>query len=151
MVDRADWQSLSSSAIARRHSGDICGAIEDMAKAIDVMQNVPSLAKETSVKLNYLADMYLESNAISQAESAIREAIEFCPDHFPCILGDNHWILGEIQRLKGEYRQALVSAEEARRLYQQGSHSHGVAQANELIARINHHLDACLAQPDAKK
>jgi hypothetical protein len=116
------------------------GAIEDLTKSISLSRTVPNLAKETSVDLNYLADMYLECNAIGEAEIAIREAVELSRPSFPCITGDNLWILAEIQRLKGEYREALASAEEARHLYQQQGHSHGVAQAEELIERIKTNL-----------
>jgi tetratricopeptide (TPR) repeat protein len=136
MATTADWQSLSHSAISRRHRGDIHGAIEDMAKAISLAKTIPNLAKEASVNLNYLADMYLECNALTEAEMAIREAVELSRPSFPGITGDNLWILAEVQRLKGEYQEALASAEEARHLYHQQGHSHGVAQAEELIARI---------------
>ncbi|HZY85525.1 MAG TPA: hypothetical protein VFE78_11895 [Gemmataceae bacterium] len=136
MATPADWQSLSGSAIARRHSGDIVGAIEDMTKAISLARTMPNLAKETSVDLNYLADMYLECNAVGEAETAIREAVELSRPQHSCLLGDNLWALAEIQRLKGERREALASAEEARRVYQHQGHSHGVAQAEELIERI---------------
>jgi tetratricopeptide (TPR) repeat protein len=136
MATTADWQSLSSSAIARRHNGDIRGAIEDMAKAISLARTIPNLAKETSVDLNYLADMYLECNALGEAETAIREAVELSRPHYAGLLGDNLWILAEVQRRKGEYREALASAEEARRAYGQQNHSHGVAQAEGLIEKI---------------
>jgi tetratricopeptide (TPR) repeat protein len=136
MATAADWQSLSSSAIARRHRGDLHGAIEEMTKAISVARTIPNLAKEASVDLNYLADMYLECNAFEEAETAIREAVELSRPSFPCILGDNLLGLAEILRLKGEYREALASAQEARHLYQQQGHAHGVAQAEELIERI---------------
>lgn len=131
----ADWQSLKSSAISRRHSGDLHGAIEEMTKAISLARTIPEFEKQTSVNLNYLADMYLDCNAVAEAETAIREAVELSRQH-PGLLGDNLWMLAEVQRLKGERRGALASAEEARRLYQQQGHSHGVAQAEELIERI---------------
>src|SRR5438309_1748051 len=89
MATVADWQSLSSSAIARRHGGDIHGAIEEMIKAITVAKTIPNLAKQASVDLNYLADMYLECNALEEAETAIREALELAPPGLPNLLGDN--------------------------------------------------------------
>jgi tetratricopeptide (TPR) repeat protein len=141
MATAADWQSLSSSAIARRHSGDIHGAIDDMIKAISLARTIPNLVKETSVDLNYLADMYLECNALGEAETAIREAVELSRPRFPGLLAANLCGLAEIQRLKGEHREALVSAEEARRLYQEESHSHGVAQTEELVERIKTELE----------
>jgi tetratricopeptide (TPR) repeat protein len=141
MAVPADWQALSSSAISRRHSGDIHGAVEDMLKAISVARTMPNLAKEMALDLNYLADMYLECNAIGEAEKAIREAVELSRPRYPGLLGDNLLGLAEIQRLKGEYREALASAEEARRAYQQQDHAHGVAQADELIERIKTSLE----------
>jgi tetratricopeptide (TPR) repeat protein len=136
MATVADWQSLSHSAISRRHSGDIHGAIEEMTKAISLAKTIPNLAKEASVDLNYLADMYLECNALEEAETAIREAVELARPRFPGILGDNLLGLAEILRRKGEYREALASAEEARHFYEQENHAYGVAQAEELIERI---------------
>jgi tetratricopeptide (TPR) repeat protein len=136
MATAADWQSLSHSAISRRHSGDIHGAIEEMIRAISLAKTIPNLAKEASVDLNYLADMYLECNALGEAEAAIREAVELSRPGFPGITGDNFLGLAEIQRLKGEYREALASAEEARHLYQQEGHSYGVARVEKLIERI---------------
>lgn len=136
MVAHRDWQSLSSSAIARRHEGDIRGAIEDMLEAIRLSRAVPDLAKETATDLNYLADMYLECEAIAEAETTIREAIELSRPRFPGLLADNLLGLAEIQRRKGEQREALASTEEARRLYRQQNHAHGVAQTDELIERI---------------
>ena len=145
MATAADWQSLSSSAIARRHSGDIHGAIEEMTKAISLAKTIPNLAKEASVDLNYLADMHLECNALEEAETAIREAIELSRPRYPSLLAANLWMLAEVQRLKGEHREALASAEEARHLYQEQRHSHGVAQAEELIKRIKAHSDPSAA------
>jgi hypothetical protein len=107
-----------------------------MIQAVGVARMIPSLVKEASVDLNYLADMYLECNALDEAETAIREAVELSRPRFPGILADNLWVLAEIQRLKGERREALGSAEEARRLYQQQGHAHGVAEADQLIERI---------------
>jgi len=136
MATVADWQSLSHSAISRRQSGDLHGAIEEMTKAISLAKTIPNLAKEASVDLNYLADMYLECNALGEAETAIREAIELSRPRFPGLLGDNLLGLAVILRLKGERREALASAEEARQMYQQERHSYGVARAEELIKRI---------------
>lgn len=136
MATVADWQSLSHSAISRRHSGDIHGAIEEMSTAISLARIIPNLAKEASVNLNYLADMYLECNALEDAETAIREAVELTRPRFPGLLATNLCGLAEIQIRKGEHREALASAEEARHLYQQENHAYGVAQAEELIERI---------------
>ena len=136
----AEWQSLKSSAISRRHSGDLHGAIEEMTKAISLARTIPEFEKQTSVNLNYLTDMYLDCNALAEAETAIREAVELSRQH-PGLLGDNLWMLAEVQRLKGERREALASAEEARQLYQQQGHSYGVGQAEELIGRIKPSLE----------
>ena len=141
MATVADWQSLKSSAIARRHSGDIHGAIEEMTKAINLAKSIPNLAKQVAVNLNYLADMYLECNALAEAETAIREAVELSRTRFPGLLDDNLLGLAEIQSRKGEHCEALASAEEARRAYQQENHAYGVAQADELIERIKTHLE----------
>lgn len=92
MATVADWQSLSHSAISRRHSGDIHGAIEDMTKAISLAKTIPNLAKEASVDLNYLADMYVECNALGEAEIAIREAVELSGRAFPALLLTISWV-----------------------------------------------------------
>jgi hypothetical protein len=141
MAAHPDWQSLRSSAITRRHRGDIHGAIEEIIQAIDLAKPSPQLAESTATMLNYLADMYLDCNALGEAEIAIREAVELSRPRFPCLLSDNLWILAEIHRLKGEHREALASAEAARQLYQQQGHSYGVAQAEELIERIKTSLE----------
>ena len=72
----------------------------------------------------------------------IRESIELSRPRYPGLLADNLWILAGIQSRKGEHREALASAEEARQLYQQQGHSHGVAQAEELIERIQTNLES---------
>lgn len=136
ITNATNWQYLENAAIYRKHMGDFDGAVEAMVKAISLTRIKPNLAEKTATMLNYLADMYLECNAIAEAETAIREAVELSRPRFPCLLGDNLWILAEIQRVKGEYREALASAEESRRSYQLGSHSYGVAQAEELIEKI---------------
>jgi len=136
MVDHSDWQSLRSSAIARRHSGDIQGAVDDLTKAIGLSRAKPQLAERTATMLNYLADVYLECNALGEAEAAIRESIELSRPGFPGLLAANLCGLAEILSRKGEHREALGSAEEARQLYQQQGHSYGVGQAEELIGRI---------------
>jgi hypothetical protein len=111
-----------------------------MTQAISLARTIPHLAKEASVNLNYLADMYLECNALAEAERAICKAVELSRPSFPGITGDNLLGLAQIQNLKGEHRQALASAEEARQLYQHQGHSHGVAQAEALIERIKARL-----------
>jgi tetratricopeptide (TPR) repeat protein len=141
MATAADWQALSSSAIARRHRGDIHGAIEDLTKAISLARTIPNFAKETSVDLNYLANLYLEDNAIGEAEIAMREAIELSRPLYPSLLACNLCGLATIQWLKGEYREALASAEEALDLYQQEGYSYDIAQTEELIDRIRTDLE----------
>jgi tetratricopeptide (TPR) repeat protein len=141
ITDSTDWQYLQSAAIYRKHTGDLDGAIEAMEKAISQMRTIPILSKQTATNLNYLADLYLTMNATEQAEEAIREAVELSRPLFPSLLADNLLVLGEIQRQKGEHREALASAEEARHLYNQQGHSHGVAQAEELIERIKTNLE----------
>jgi tetratricopeptide (TPR) repeat protein len=136
LTDVTDWQYLRSAATYRKHTGDLEGAIKAMVKAISLTKTVPTLSKETATMLNYLADMYMDRNAIGEAEIAIREAVEFSRPSSPGLLGDNLLGLAEITRLKGEYREALASAEEARHLYQQQGHSYGVARVEKLIERI---------------
>lgn len=131
-----DWQVLSSAAIYRKHTGDLDGAIEAMVKSIDLSRAIANLAKETATSLNYLADLYLLMDAPEQAEEALRESIELSRPHYPGLLAANLWSLAGIQTRKGEHREALASAEESRRLSQQQDHSYGVAQADELIERI---------------
>jgi tetratricopeptide (TPR) repeat protein len=137
ITDVNDWKYLQEAAIYRKHAGDLVGAIEAMVKAIGLTRTVPALAKETAANLNYLADLFLAKNAIEQADRAIREAVDLSRPLFPDLLADNLWILAGIQSQKGEHRKALASAEEARHLYQQQGHAHGVARAEELIQRIN--------------
>jgi tetratricopeptide (TPR) repeat protein len=135
--DVRDWEVLKSAAIYRKHTGDLDGAIDAMVKAISLTRPVPNLAERTASMLNYLAaDLYLAKNAIEQAEEALRESIELTRFRYPDLLADNLWVLGGIQNRKGERQEALASAEEARRLYQQQGHSYGVKQAEGLIERI---------------
>jgi tetratricopeptide (TPR) repeat protein len=141
ITDVTDWQYLQSAAVYRKHTGDLDGAIEALVKAISLMRTVPALSEETATNMNYLADLYLTKNAADQAERAVREAIELSRPRFPYLLAANLLILGGIQSRKGERREALASAEEARHLYQQQGHSHGVAQAEELIERIKANLE----------
>lgn len=140
MLIHPDWQSLRSSAIARRHSGDVCGAISDLSKAISLIRTVPSLAEHSSTDLNYLADMYLECGALPEAEAAIREAIALARPRFPGLLATNLRGLALVQMRKGEYREALASAEESRKLDQQQGDSYCVAQADALIESIRPNL-----------
>lgn len=139
--DVTDWQYLENAAIYRKRTGDLDGAIEAMVKAISLARATPTLAEKTATMLNYLADMYLDCNALGEAETAIREAVELSRPRFPSLHAANLWMLAEVQRQKGEHREALASAEEARHLYQQQGHSHGVAQAEELIERIKPKLE----------
>lgn len=136
IADVTDWQYLENAAIYRKQTGDIDGAIEAMVKAISLARTTPNLAEKAATMLNYLADMYLDCNVLGAAETAIWEAVELSRPRYPCLLAANLAMLAEIQRLKGEHRGALASAEEARHLYQQQGHTHGVAQAEELIERI---------------
>ncbi len=140
--DVADWEFLEHAAIYRKHTGDLDGAIDAMVKAIGLTRAIPNLAEETATMLNYLAgDLYLPKGAADFAEEAIREAIEISRPRFPGLLAANLWILAGIQTRKGENHEALASAEEARLLYQQQGHSHGVAQAEQLIATIKSDLE----------
>lgn len=141
MIDLPTWQALKSSAIGRRHSGDLNGAIEDLTKAIGIARTSPQLAERTAIMLNYLTDIYLDCSALAEAEAAIREAVELSRPRFPGLLADNLWMLAEVQRQKGEYAEALASAEESQRSYRQADHSYGAAQAEKLIERIKSHVD----------
>jgi tetratricopeptide (TPR) repeat protein len=139
--DVSAWQFLESSAIFRKHTGDIDGAIDAMVKAISLTRTVPNLAERTAINLNYLADLYLLKDANDEAEEALRESIALARPRDPGLLADDLWILAGIQSQKGEHREALASAEEARQLYQQQGHSYGVAQAEERIERIRTNLE----------
>jgi tetratricopeptide (TPR) repeat protein len=147
ITDITDWQYLESAGIYRKHTGDFDGAIKAIAKAISLAKKVPILSKETATMLNYLAALYMDCNAIGDAEIAIREAVELSRPHFPGLLADNLLGLAEIQRLKGENREALASAEEARCSYQQVDHSYGAAQAEELIEQIKTNMSLTSAPP----
>ncbi len=136
ITDITDWQYLENAATYRKHTGNLAGAIEAMVKAISLSRTNPNLAEKTATMLNYLADMYLECNAVGEAETAICEAVDLSRPNFPCLLADNLLGLAEIQSLKGEYREALASAEEARHYYEQQGRSHGVTQADDLIQRV---------------
>jgi tetratricopeptide (TPR) repeat protein len=136
-----DWKVLESAAIYRKHTGDIDGAVEAMLKAIKVMRKDPLLVKETASNLNYLADLFLLKHAIESAEEAVRESIVLSESRFPGLLADNLWILAGIQGLKKKYREAVELARMAGHLYHQQNHSHGVAQAEELIARFGPHQE----------
>lgn len=131
-----DSRALSSAAIYRKHTGDLDGAIEAMVRSIDLSRDVPDRAKETAENLNYLTDLYLLKEAPEQAEEALRESIALSRSCYPGLLADNLWILAGIQSRKGEYREALASAEESRHLCQQQGHAYGVAQAEEMIEQI---------------
>jgi tetratricopeptide (TPR) repeat protein len=135
-----EWRRLTGTAIYRKHTGDLDGAIEAMVESIGLTRMVPSLAKETTENLNYLADLYLLKGSIELAEDALRESIELSRLHHPGLLAPNLWILAGIQNRKGEYREALASAEESRRLSQQEGNYHGVKEAEELIEKIKTHL-----------
>ena len=136
LTDVNDWQYLENAAIYRKHTGNCDGAVEAMIKAISLTRTIPNLAEKTATMLNYLADIYLDGNALGEAETAICEAVELSRPRFPSLLAANLLVLAEIQMLKGEHGEALASSEEARHLYQQEGHSHGVAQAKGLIERI---------------
>jgi tetratricopeptide (TPR) repeat protein len=138
----SDWRVLNDAAIFRKHAGDIDGAIEALVKAINLTRPVLNLAERTAMMLNYLAaELYLTKNATEQAEAAIREAVELSRTLSLGLVADNLWVLAGIQSRKGEHREALASAEEARQLYQQQGHSYGVGQAEELIGRIKPSLE----------
>jgi ATP/maltotriose-dependent transcriptional regulator MalT len=147
MATAADWQALSSSAIARRHRGDIHGAIEDLTKAISLARTIPNFAEQTAVDLQYLAGIYVDCKALGEAEIAMREAIELSRRLDPVLLASNLHGLATIQWLKGEYREALASAEEAHHLYQQQGHSYDIAQTEELSDRIRTELGKRRAAP----
>jgi tetratricopeptide (TPR) repeat protein len=139
--DVQDWKVLKDAAIYRKHTGDLDGAIDAMEQAVRLMRTIPHLAEETALNLNYLAaELYLPRNAIHEAEQAIRESMELSRLQYAGLLAANFWILAGILNRKGEYREALASAEESLRLSQQQEHPYGVAQAEELIAQIKTNL-----------
>jgi tetratricopeptide (TPR) repeat protein len=117
-------------------AGDIDGAIADLLKAIESTKGDPLLSEETELSYNYLAaELYLNNNSVVDAERAIREAIGLARTRESWHLPDHLLILGPIQIQKKEYDNALGVAEEARRIYGEQNHSHGVSQARELIAK----------------
>jgi hypothetical protein len=111
-----------------------------MSKAISIARTIPGLAEQAAINLNYLAVMYLECNALEEAETAICESIELSKPHFPGLLADNLKCLAEIQRRNGKHRDALASAKAARDLDKQQDDDYGVARAEELIQRIKDHI-----------
>jgi tetratricopeptide (TPR) repeat protein len=136
--DIHDWKLLESAAIYRKHTGDLDGAIEAMTKAIGLTRNVPALAEKTCSMLNYLAAELFEcKEEHDRAEEAIREALQLSADLPSSIHGDNLLILARLQFAKGQYREALASAVRAREVHQNRGHAHGVAQAAELLEKIN--------------
>jgi hypothetical protein len=112
-----------------------------MTKAIGLIRTAPDATHHVAVELNYLADMYLECNDLGEAETAIRESIKLSRPRFPGLLAGNLRGLAEIQCRKGQHREALASAEEARHLDQEQGDSFGVARSEELIERIKIKLE----------
>lgn len=136
MIEMPEWQRLTGSAIVRKHRGDIDGAIVELLEAINLTRTVLKLFDQTEISLQTLADLYLTKNLIGLAEETIRDAIKIARPRRSFYLGDHLLILAEILKLKGEFRDALASAQEASRMHQRNNHAHGVMVANELIERL---------------
>ena len=134
------WQVLFGSAIGRKHSGDIDGAIEDMIMCVTLTKPDVALAEYTATNLNYLADLYLTKNETDCAESILRESIELSRFRFPHLYADNLCILGGIQRGMGKHQEALASAQESLRICEAAAYAYGVTRAKQLISIVENSL-----------
>ena len=135
-VDENSWQSLRSSAILRRHSGDIDGAIIDQQKAIALLKANPLLVEQLATSLNYLADLFIVAGDDERAEEALRDSNDLSRTRFLHLVTANLWILASIKHRHGRKGEAIASANESRRICQQIGHTNGVRQAEELLAQI---------------
>jgi tetratricopeptide (TPR) repeat protein len=130
------WQSLSASAILRRHSGDTSGAIADMLKAIALLKPNPVLVKELAMNLNYLADLYIVAGDDERAEAALHDSNEISHPRFLHLVTANLWILAGIKHRQGKQEEAIALAQESRTICEQIGHTYGVREADELLEQI---------------
>jgi tetratricopeptide (TPR) repeat protein len=70
------WQELSSQASYYHRSGLSWRGIDPMNEAIELLRQETGLTNQLAVKLNYLANMFLATGRLTEAEGAVREAIQ---------------------------------------------------------------------------
>ncbi len=91
-----EWQKLDSRAISLRHAGRVAEAIVLLTQAIELARPNAALGAETGSMLNYLADVYLAEGMLTEAETAIRDAMHYEAEPGNGITAANLMILAKV-------------------------------------------------------
>jgi tetratricopeptide (TPR) repeat protein len=113
MIQLPRWQELSSRATHLRRAGVAVQAIDLLIRAIELTKPKPELTNDTGDMLNYLADTYLQEGMLIEAESTIREAMQYENGRGGPITACNLMILAKVMHEQGRCDEAVRTGKQA--------------------------------------
>jgi tetratricopeptide (TPR) repeat protein len=116
------WHTLAMQGMRLRRAKQPARAIECLKQSIEITRQLPELADETRINLNYLADLYLQEGMLAEAEAAIRQTLEMRPEHSGREWDqamDDYLILAKVLSKQGRHQEAVEAGEKGLALYRQ--------------------------------
>jgi tetratricopeptide (TPR) repeat protein len=107
------WLKLSSDATYYHRAGLTGRGIGPMKEAIDLIRQEPRLADELAVKLNYVANMLLAVGQLTEAEAAVREAMQIEQERGKPASDSNLMTLAMILHQQGRCDEAVRLGKQA--------------------------------------
>ena len=111
------WQELSSQATYYHRSGLSWRGIDPMTEAIDLLRQETGHTDQLASKLNYLAIMLLHVGRLTEAEAAIREAMDYEGGRSGQIRATNLMVLADVLHRQGRQDEAVRTGKRALRLF----------------------------------
>jgi uncharacterized protein HemY len=138
---QAIWHTLMCEAVRWRRLKEPARAIECLIQAIEMTQQSPDLCRETGSLLNYLADLYLQEGQLSQAEVAIRRALQTrlsLPGSERGLAADDLMILAKVLSKQARHREAYEAACQALASFRQqsGTNDKFIAQIEAMVEEL---------------
>jgi tetratricopeptide (TPR) repeat protein len=121
-MTQAIWHALKCGAVRWRRLKKPARAIDCLVRAIELTQQSPDLSRETGSLLNYLADLYLQEGQLTQAEAAIRRALQ---THLSrsgserSLAADDLMILAKVLSKQARHREAYEAGIQASASFRQ--------------------------------
>lgn len=113
MTPMPHWLKLSSDATYYHRAGLTARGLDPMKEAIDLLRQEPKLADQLAVKLNYLANMLLAVGQLTEAETAVREAMQIEQGYGKLASDSNLMTLAKILHQQGRCDEAVRLGKQA--------------------------------------
>jgi tetratricopeptide (TPR) repeat protein len=139
-----EWQRLDGEAIRWKYAKQHARAIDCQIKALEILRELPAQVEEVGTSLNYLAFLYLQDGQLAQAESTLREALEWrlrLPAEQRHLAAEDYMMLADVLSKQGRHEEALEAGQHGLALHQSREPKNGYdRKVKEVVKQLKRNL-----------